>query len=37
MVDNSITIGKVINHPPMKDLLMFDVLVKGSDVFLKRS
>lgn len=31
----NITAGKAINPPPMKGLLVFDVLVKGSDALLK--
>jgi len=32
----NIASGKAVNPPPTKDLLVYDVLVKGSDVLLKK-
>ena len=32
----NIATGKAINPPPMKDLRVFEVLIKGSDVLLKK-
>ena len=33
----NVTTGKVVSPPPMKDEILFDVQIQGSDVLLKKS
>jgi len=33
----NVATGKAINPPPMKDLLVFEILIKGSDVLLRKT